>query len=71
MRLGSYACKISKNTLSHKAYGKSDISERHRHRYEFNNAYLERIESAGLMATGKNPDSGLVEIVELKDHPFL
>lgn len=70
MRLGSYACKISKNTLSHKAYGKSDISERHRHRYEFNNAYLERIESAGLMATGKNPDSGLVEIVELKDHPF-
>ncbi|MBK8052842.1 MAG: CTP synthase [Saprospiraceae bacterium] len=70
MRLGSYSCKISKNSLSQKAYGKSDITERHRHRYEFNNAYLERIESAGLLATGKNPDSGLVEIVELKDHPF-
>jgi CTP synthase len=56
--------------LSFKAYGKTDISERHRHRYEFNNDYLDKIENAGLIATGKNPDSGLVEIVELKDHPF-
>ena len=70
MRLGAYACKISKNSLSFKAYGKTDISERHRHRYEFNNGYLDKIENAGLIATGKNPDSGLVEIVELKDHPF-
>ncbi len=70
MRLGAYACKISKNSLSFKAYGKSDISERHRHRYEFNNDYLDKIENAGLIATGKNLDSGLVEIVELKDHPF-
>lgn len=70
MRLGAYACKITKHSLAHKAYGKTDISERHRHRYEFNNHYLQRMEDAGLMATGKNPDSGLVEIVELKDHPF-
>jgi CTP synthase len=70
MRLGAYDCKLSKNSISYKAYGKADISERHRHRYEFNNAYLERIESAGLIATGKNPDSKLVEVIELKDHPF-
>jgi CTP synthase len=70
MRLGAYGCRLLKNSISYKAYGKTDISERHRHRYEFNNAYLERIENAGLIATGKNQDSGLVEIVELKDHPF-
>lgn len=70
MRLGAYDCKLSKNSISYKAYGKSDISERHRHRYEFNNAYLDRMESAGLIATGKNPDSKLVEVIELKDHPF-
>ncbi len=70
MRLGAYACKLSKNSICYKAYGKSDISERHRHRYEFNNAYLDRMESAGLVATGKNPDSKLVEVIELKDHPF-
>jgi CTP synthase len=70
MRLGAYDCKLTKGSISYKAYGKSDISERHRHRYEFNNAYLERMESAGLQATGKNPASGLVEVVELKDHPY-
>lgn len=70
MRLGAYACKLSKNSISYRSYGKSEISERHRHRYEFNNAYLERIENAGLIATGKNPDSGLVEVVELRDHPY-
>jgi CTP synthase len=70
MRLGAYDCKLQKNSISYKAYGKVDISERHRHRYEFNNAYLERMEAAGLMATGKNPASGLVEVVELKDHPY-
>ncbi|HLO56967.1 MAG TPA: CTP synthase [Saprospiraceae bacterium] len=70
MRLGAYACKLAKNSLSYKSYGKADISERHRHRYEFNNAYLERMEAGGLIATGKNPESGLVEVVELKDHPY-
>lgn len=70
MRLGAYNCKLSKNSISYKAYGKSDISERHRHRYEFNNVYLDRMEAAGMLATGKNPESGLVEVVELKDHPY-
>jgi CTP synthase len=70
MRLGAYDCKLVKGSISYKAYGKSDISERHRHRYEFNNAYLERMEAAGLQATGKNPASGLVEVIELKDHPY-
>jgi CTP synthase len=70
MRLGAYACKLAKNSISYKSYGKVDISERHRHRYEFNNVYLDRMENAGLVATGKNPESGLVEVVELKDHPY-
>ncbi len=70
MRLGSYKCKIVKNSLAHKAYGQTEIAERHRHRYEFNNTYLQQMEASGLMASGKNPDSGLVEIIELKDHPF-
>jgi CTP synthase len=52
------------------AYGKTKIHERHRHRYEFNNAYLDQIQSKGMIATGKNPDTGLVEIVELKNHPW-
>lgn len=70
MRLGAYQCRLLKNSIAHKAYGKIEISERHRHRYEFNNKYLTRIENAGLIPTGKNPDSGLVEVVELKDHPY-
>jgi CTP synthase len=70
MRLGSYACKLKKGSKAHTAYGESVIHERHRHRYEFNNKYLEQIETAGLKATGINPDSGLVEVVELKDHPW-
>jgi len=70
MRLGAYACRLTKNSIAHKAYGKLDISERHRHRYEFNNDYLERLEAAGMMATGKNPDSGLVEIIEIPTHPY-
>lgn len=70
MRLGSYQCKIAKNTITHKAYGKSEITERHRHRYEFNNKYLDRIQDKGLIPVGINPESGLVEIVELKNHPF-
>lgn len=70
MRLGSYACKIKKGTKAHHIYGDTLIHERHRHRYEFNNKYLEQMEEAGLKAAGVNPDSGLVEIVELKDHPW-
>ena len=70
MRLGAYDCKLDKNSLAYRIYGKEMISERHRHRYEFNNVYLERMEAAGLKATGKNPDTGLVEIVEIPTHPF-
>jgi CTP synthase len=70
MRLGAYACKIKKGSKAHHIYGDTLIHERHRHRYEFNNKYLEQMEEAGLKAVGVNPDSGLVEIVELKDHPW-
>jgi CTP synthase len=70
MRLGAYACKIKKGSKAHHAYGESTIQERHRHRYEFNNKYLEAIEESGLKAVGTNPESNLVEIVELKDHPW-
>ncbi|NOT73719.1 MAG: CTP synthase [Cyclobacteriaceae bacterium] len=70
MRLGSYDCKIKKGSKAASIYGETMIKERHRHRYEFNNKYLEQIEEGGLKATGVNPDSGLVEIVELKDHPW-
>jgi CTP synthase len=70
MRLGAYPCVIEKDSLAHQIYGKEEISERHRHRWEFNNRYLSDFESAGMAASGKNPDTGLVEIIELKDHPF-
>ena len=70
MRLGTYDCHISKGSKAHMAYGKQNISERHRHRYEFNNAYKKEMESAGMIATGVNPDSNLVEIIELQDHPW-
>jgi CTP synthase len=70
MRLGSYACKLKKGSRAHHIYGETLIHERHRHRYEFNNKFLDQIEEAGLKAAGVNPDSGLVEIVELKDHPW-
>jgi CTP synthase len=71
MRLGSYECTIKdKKSLAYKLYKTSTIYERHRHRYEFNNDYLEAINKFGLKSTGKNPDTGLVEIVELEDHPF-
>ncbi len=70
MRLGAFACSLTKKSKAAEAYGKSEVSERHRHRFEFNNAYKEAIEKAGLMSTGINPDSGLVEIVELRDHPW-
>ena len=70
MRLGAYPCKLKKNTKIYQAYGKSLISERHRHRYEFNNKYLEQIEKAGMIASGINPDTNLVEAIELTDHPW-
>jgi CTP synthase len=70
MRLGSYACDLKKGSKAAIAYGKSKIHERHRHRYEFNNDFLEKVESKGMTATGKNPDTGLVEIMELKNHPW-
>ncbi len=70
MRLGAYPCKIEKGTLAHKIYGKSLIQERHRHRYEFNNAYLKQYQEAGMVTSGINPDSHLVEIIELPNHPF-
>lgn len=70
MRLGSYDCEIDLNSKSYEVYGKQYISERHRHRWEFNNQYLERFEQNGMKAVGKNPKTGLVEIVELVDHPF-
>jgi len=70
MRLGAYPCEIIKDSLAHKIYGTTLISERHRHRWEFNNKYITDFEKAGLIPSGKNPATGLVEIVELKDHPF-
>jgi CTP synthase len=70
MRLGAYPCTIKEGTLARKAYGVSDISERHRHRYEFNNAFADRLEEKGLVISGTSPDGELVEIVEIKDHPW-
>ena len=70
MRLGAYPCDLKKDSLAFSIYGTPQISERHRHRWEFNNKYLADFEKAGLIPSGKNPDTGLVEIVELKDHPF-
>lgn len=70
MRLGAYACELVSGTKAAKAYGKKTVMERHRHRYEFNNAYLQPLTDAGLIVSGVNPEQGLVEIVELKDHPF-
>jgi CTP synthase len=70
MRLGSFPCEIKSDTLAHRIYGASEISERHRHRWEFNNKYLTQFENAGMIASGINPGTGLVEIIELSDHPF-
>lgn len=70
MRLGAYECELEKGTLVHDIYGCDIISERHRHRYEFNSAYLEEFEKSGIKATGRNPGTGLVEVMELPSHPF-
>src|SRR5690606_1612841 len=70
MRLGAYRCSLTKGAKVSEVYGREEISERHRHRYEFNNEYLSDFEAAGMIATGMNPDNGLVEIVEIEDHPW-
>ena len=70
MRLGAYPCLLTPGNLAHKAYNKAEISERHRHRYEFNNAFRERLAAAGLIFSGLSPDGELAEIVELDDHPW-
>ena len=70
MRLGAYACRLEPGSLAARLYGCTDIRERHRHRYEFNSDYLEAFEKAGLKATGRNPETGLVEVVEIPSHPF-
>ncbi|MCH2225736.1 MAG: CTP synthase [Crocinitomicaceae bacterium] len=70
MRLGAYKCELSPGSNVSEAYHTDSISERHRHRYEFNNTYLEEFEKNGMKATGKNPETGLVEVVEIEDHPW-
>jgi CTP synthase len=70
MRLGAYACKLQPHTLAHKIYGKSNISERHRHRYEFNNQYRKDFEKSGMVLSGINPENDLVEVIELPKHPY-
>jgi len=70
MRLGAYPCRLADRSLARKAYGAPEISERHRHRYEFNNDYRDLLGSKGLRITGVSPDDRLVEIVEVVDHPW-
>jgi len=70
MRLGAWDCELSKKSVIHDAYGKDLISERHRHRYEYNNKYQEQLEKAGMLSTGINPETKLVEVIELADHPW-
>jgi CTP synthase len=70
MRLGVYTCKLKKGSKAASVYGDLTVQERHRHRYEFNNKYLNQMEEAGMKAVGINPESNLVEVVELKDHPW-
>jgi CTP synthase len=70
MRLGGYNCEIKSGTISSKAYRAKKISERHRHRYELNNQYRDILEKKGMVMAGLNPERGLVEIIEIKKHPF-
>jgi len=70
MRLGAYKCKLLDGTKISDAYSEEVVKERHRHRYEFNNTYLEEFENNGMIATGKNPETGLVEVVEIPTHPW-
>jgi CTP synthase len=70
MRLGAYACTLQPDSLAAALYGSTSISERHRHRWEFNNTFAETFQTAGMALTGQNPDNGLIEVVEIKNHPF-
>ncbi len=70
MRLGAYPCVLKKGSTAHRLYGSMEISERHRHRYEVNNTYREALSSAGVEFSGLSPDGNLVEIIELKNHPW-
>jgi CTP synthase len=70
LRLGAYPCVLSDGTLAKAAYKKDEISERHRHRYEFNNDYRAQLEEKGLVISGASPDNNLVEIVEIAEHPW-
>jgi CTP synthase len=70
MRLGAYPCRLAADSLARRAYGSEEIAERHRHRYEFNNTYLDRLAEKGLLFSGMSPTGDLVEIVELKEHPW-
>ncbi|HHV03089.1 MAG: CTP synthase [Bacteroidales bacterium] len=70
MRLGAYQCKLERGSLAFRIYGRQIIQERHRHRYELNDCYLDTLEKAGMRATGRNPETGLVEIIEIPGHPF-
>jgi CTP synthase len=70
MRLGAYPCQLIEGTLARRIYGQEDVLERHRHRYEFNNAYRERLEKGGLVISGVYDEAELVEIVEIEDHPW-
>ena len=70
MRLGAWGCELAEGSLIHKTYGKTSISERHRHRYEYNNKYKEQLEEAGMLSSGINQQTGLVEVVELPEHPW-
>ncbi|MCX8677837.1 MULTISPECIES: CTP synthase [Apibacter] len=70
MRLGAWACKLKKGSIAEKIYNAQNIEERHRHRYELNNEYISEFENNGLEAIGTNPDTGLVEVIQVKDHPF-
>jgi CTP synthase len=70
MRLGAFPCELKKNSIVRKSYGKDSISERHRHRFEFNNDYREQFEKAGMSLSGLSPNGLLVEMVELEDHPW-
>jgi len=70
MRLGAWDCEIQKNSIASQVYKEPNIKERHRHRYEFNNDYKTQLEAAGMKATGFNPETGLVEIIEIPAHPW-
>jgi CTP synthase len=70
MRLGAYDCELTEGSLAHKIYGQSKITERHRHRLEVNNEYVSKLTEKGLVFSGINPKLNLVEVIEMKDHPY-